>query len=888
MFTNPVVGGLQLIRNAIQSINYVPGTSGWSLNRDGTFDLGGGLFRDTVAIVKTVPPGPPEITSYPISFVGASTARLDTITCSFRGVGATTIRDATSTAAFVVTKPAGIRLTDCLVAWIAINPITVNLTPPAGWTQLFVNSDTTVKFQAWYKIATAVDVAAANYSFTVSATCTGVAGMTAYAGVDEVDVIPEPALSSINTGATATAHATPTYATSGDRILISACAIGAAASANTFTGTDTERIDVQNASGAARVSFAVYDTNGPVAPFNATKTITSSLTTTDAVKAILSFKRRGFGSYLTVNKPPGVQYGDLLLAFFTMNIGGVWTPPPNWFTLGFLDDGANMRTYVFWKVARRYEADNYRFFRGATAAQAVVAILAYHNTDPLNPIGTEWSSKAETAVVTNHTTTAITPAGSDRWLVSALTTFNNLGLTVTSTTGTDVERIDNVGVEVTPVSLAVFDSNTEIPAASTTRTLVSSVATDNSTMWAIAIRPKPADVLDPGTYTLASIDDTGAATFPRVTTEELQFGTTNLVDANEWYEKAPRGVVARVTTPESMGQYQTLISDGNSYMNVFTIPFTSEGAHRVYRVTGKTMTIRKLNNPTGADLVRWELWTSTSGVPTTRLSSMGQDVEIDNTWAFAFPINFEDHNFPEGLNYIHLRLASRNTTSSANVINLAFNNNVTPDDFFMTVEDIGAHPGQFGNIGLLAGGTVLTKTYTAIWSKSYDSAGNPIASPDTNNSIYQGNFDGAGGRAAYGNERALLGFDGTQIRSDLLGKSLIDAKLYLYCFTSEDTIGSLSFGAHNSTSAPANYGSAVIGSNEWNYEKEVSYPGWSIFNLFDDASGLSSGTMMQEFLVNNENGIALKPTILGVEATGYRGYGFSVSLRPYIVVRHYA
>jgi len=35
-FTDPVVGGTELIRDAIHSSNYVPGTSGWSINRDGS------------------------------------------------------------------------------------------------------------------------------------------------------------------------------------------------------------------------------------------------------------------------------------------------------------------------------------------------------------------------------------------------------------------------------------------------------------------------------------------------------------------------------------------------------------------------------------------------------------------------------------------------------------------------------------------------------------------------------------------------------------------------------------------------------------------------------------------------------------------------------------
>ena len=41
-FGNPVVGGTELVRNAIKSSNYLTGVSGWSINRDGTAEFTGG------------------------------------------------------------------------------------------------------------------------------------------------------------------------------------------------------------------------------------------------------------------------------------------------------------------------------------------------------------------------------------------------------------------------------------------------------------------------------------------------------------------------------------------------------------------------------------------------------------------------------------------------------------------------------------------------------------------------------------------------------------------------------------------------------------------------------------------------------------------------------
>lgn len=53
-FRNPVVGGITLVRNAIQSENYNPGVSGWTINRDGTAEFtalvidGGALTQFTI------------------------------------------------------------------------------------------------------------------------------------------------------------------------------------------------------------------------------------------------------------------------------------------------------------------------------------------------------------------------------------------------------------------------------------------------------------------------------------------------------------------------------------------------------------------------------------------------------------------------------------------------------------------------------------------------------------------------------------------------------------------------------------------------------------------------------------------------------------------------
>lgn len=49
-FRNPLVGGVTLIRAAIQSNPYVTGVSGWSINRDGSAEFNNGVFRGSLGV----------------------------------------------------------------------------------------------------------------------------------------------------------------------------------------------------------------------------------------------------------------------------------------------------------------------------------------------------------------------------------------------------------------------------------------------------------------------------------------------------------------------------------------------------------------------------------------------------------------------------------------------------------------------------------------------------------------------------------------------------------------------------------------------------------------------------------------------------------------------
>lgn len=52
-FSNPVVGGTALVRAAIKSPNYVAGSQGWTINRDGSAEFSGVTMRGNLTLVGT-------------------------------------------------------------------------------------------------------------------------------------------------------------------------------------------------------------------------------------------------------------------------------------------------------------------------------------------------------------------------------------------------------------------------------------------------------------------------------------------------------------------------------------------------------------------------------------------------------------------------------------------------------------------------------------------------------------------------------------------------------------------------------------------------------------------------------------------------------------------
>ena len=100
----------------------------------------------------------------------------------------TTIRQTTSSSTVVATKPVGTTVGDFLLVNFAVNTATV-ASAPAGWSLAYRNTSFNQKMYVYSKVADSSDVAAANWTWTLSAAAPNVGGLTRrFTNVDSGDV----------------------------------------------------------------------------------------------------------------------------------------------------------------------------------------------------------------------------------------------------------------------------------------------------------------------------------------------------------------------------------------------------------------------------------------------------------------------------------------------------------------------------------------------------------------------------------------------------------------------------------------------------------------------------------------------------------------------------
>lgn len=181
------------------------------------------------------------------------------------------------------------------------------------------------------------------------------------------------------------------------------------------------------------------------------------------------------------------------------------------------------------------------------------------------------------------------------------------------------------------------------------------------------------------------------------------------------------------------------------------------------------------------------------------------------------------------------------------------------------VEDAGPFLTGSGGTGAASGTTTTTKRYTALASKSYDSSGVYIGSPDGLNNMYQGTLSGR----SHGTENAAWSFDGTTMASDISGAVIVSAKLWMYCTNSSGASGGVNISMSTATTPPTT--SPSTGSNATNFNSNWPVPGWAGVDI---SSYLSIGASL----------VILEHAIINGSASFY-GFG-TASFQPYIEITY--
>lgn len=193
---------------------------------------------------------------------------------------------------------------------------------------------------------------------------------------------------------------------------------------------------------------------------------------------------------IIVPKPSGVANGDLLIAVLGM-IGQptITSAPTGWTLLGTQDDGTNLRTAVYYKLASG-ELGDWTWGIGASFKN-FGAVLVYRGHDLDEPIA-DWASAAGDAG-TEHTTPEVhVPAGG--WLVTAGVGRHqgDPARTWTINTG-DSERYDH-GSEASGaaqnITACLYDSGAAVVSAGDyQRTLTTSDGIVLCAFWSLALNP---------------------------------------------------------------------------------------------------------------------------------------------------------------------------------------------------------------------------------------------------------------------------------------------------------------------------------------------------------------------------------------------------------------
>lgn len=387
-----------------------------------------------------------------------------------------------------------------------------------------------------------------------------------------------------------------------------------------------------------------------------------------------------------------------------------------------------------------------------------------------------------------------------------------------------------------------------------------SINVDGTAEFASGTFRGPVVIIDPITQNvLASIGADGNGSFQNVTvTSDIILGTTSLAN---FIDITPKGPVSLINLFGS-----AMPAPGNGSGNTPTV-WTDTAWIEFRNVSGRAYKIETNPVPmfnsavTAASCGLQILGVQVVGQPTAFTGLVSQVYESVDTW--ASPIIMSIFIWATTtIQRLQLQASRANT-----VITLP-----NPGTFIWVVSDYAkvGNYGTKGSLGTASGGAVVTNDYVCSNSQSYDGSGNPIPAPDGTQNVYQSQFPDR----TFGNEVSMCIFPGATIRTDLTGATVLAADMWFYCIKAEEAQGTLAYRSESNTIPPATYSPGT--SNQYGADDAWPVPGWHSISM------LTGGTTHLSRILGGDNAVGLTQIIFGLAATGYHGFGFSSSFRPFM------
>ncbi len=341
-----------------------------------------------------------------------------------------------------------------------------------------------------------------------------------------------------------------------------------------------------------------------------------------------------------------------------------------------------------------------------------------------------------------------------------------------------------------------------------------------------------------GGTTLAQINSQGKGSFTEVNTDSLIIEGINLM--TDIIDPRPRGVVAYGYSLTNVQASSINVDYG--YME---LAFTAE-ANRMYKIFATCD--MESDADIGYDRHQFVMRDGGADVPTTSspiiATSFSRGVDkalINNTNTFS-----DMRTYTPGVHRILWCFSNR--VSIATLLG-------ADGPAQMWIEDMG-DVSLFQNTGYLndgqgsstapEGAGNYTKVYSPDWSRSYAGDNSYRESYAVDDRMYQGRYD-----SNFGQQKSLVGFDGSTIRANLTGAVVKKVELFLYAGHWYNDYGTALIGTHNLNNAPGSWNDGNVNQNR------VTETNWSISS--GQWISLDVATIGAELQAGTTQGFSLGP-----------------------------